>query len=268
VFDIDETLVHCITDKSEDSHIRLKIDLPNNKKTKVGLNIRPGVKDALLEICNDYHCIAYTASEKCYADKVLDHIDPESKIFQYRLYRNNCVKVEHESKTLYIKDLRIINNVDLKNLIIIDNSVLSFSFQLENGIPILPYYDNKDDSEMKFLVKYLKHLSNNVDIRVENSKMMQLESLMKKLEEKISSSSLMFETDSRISSLKSDLIEDDCKCKFIYKSLVQVSEDLSDYIDANLRRSIEDFSSFGDKSLIKDDIYFVWSRLKDMTFDN
>lgn len=37
---------------------------------------------------------------------------------------------------------------------------------------------------MKFLVKYLKHIANSKDIRVENSKMMQLESLLKKLDEK------------------------------------------------------------------------------------
>ncbi len=95
VFDIDETLVHCVLDKSETPHIKLNINLPNGKTTSVGLrlNIRPNVKESLLEICEEYYCVAYTASKKCYADKVLDYIDPDSQIFKYRLYMNYCVKI-------------------------------------------------------------------------------------------------------------------------------------------------------------------------------
>lgn len=44
---------------------------------------------------------------------------------------------------VYIKDLRIIKNRNLKDMVIIDNAVYSFGFQLDNGIPILPFYDDK-----------------------------------------------------------------------------------------------------------------------------
>lgn len=44
---------------------------------------------------------------------------------------------------VYIKDLRIIKNRNLKDVVIIDNAVYSFGFQLDNGIPILPFYDDK-----------------------------------------------------------------------------------------------------------------------------
>lgn len=124
----------------------------------------------------------YTASEKCYADKVMDYLDPEQKLIRYRLYRHNCVQVKLDEKKIYVKDLRIFKNVELKDMIIIDNSVLSFAFQLDSGIPILPYYDNKQDIELPFLVKYLKHLSEGNNIPKENKKMIQLDQFLKKVE--------------------------------------------------------------------------------------
>ena len=53
---------------------------------------------------------------------------------------------------VYIKDLRIIKNRNLKDIVIIDNAVYSFGFQLDNGIPILPFYEDKSDEEMLHLV--------------------------------------------------------------------------------------------------------------------
>ena len=74
------------------------------------------------------------------------------------------------NESIYVKDLRIFKNVKMENMIIIDNSVLSFAFQLENGIPILPYYDNKEDIELKFLSNYLVNICNSQDLRIENIK--------------------------------------------------------------------------------------------------
>lgn len=103
--------------------------------------------------------IIYTASDQSYADSVIGYIDPMKSYFKYRLYRHNCVKIISDNGPLYVKDLRIIKNCPLTNMVIIDNSCLSFAFHLDNGIPILPYYSNKDDNEMIFLKNYLAKLS-------------------------------------------------------------------------------------------------------------
>jgi CTD small phosphatase-like protein 2 len=71
---------------------------------------------------------------------------------------------------VHIKDLRIIKNRNLKDVVIVDNAVYSFGFQLDNGIPILPFYDDKNDEEMLHLVYYLKCLSQFQDIREQNKK--------------------------------------------------------------------------------------------------
>ena len=46
-----------------------------------------------------------------------------------------------------------------------------------NGIPILPYYNNKKDTELIILVNYLKHLFKFDDMRIENRRNIRLELL-------------------------------------------------------------------------------------------
>ena len=62
----------------------------------------------------------------------------------------------------YVKDLRIITNKKMSEMIIIDSSPQNFLFQIDNGIPILPWSDNNsDDYELKYLVNYLINLNAN-----------------------------------------------------------------------------------------------------------
>jgi Dullard-like phosphatase family protein len=147
------------------------------KKAKVGINIRPYLKETLDILSKNYIMIIYTASHQSYADAVVDYIDPEKKYFKQRLYRQNCLRVQMEEEFIYVKDLRLLENIDLKRTIIIDNSLLSFAFQLDNGIPILPYYDSKSDNEFISLINYLNFLYKADDIRTENRKIFKLEYL-------------------------------------------------------------------------------------------
>jgi CTD small phosphatase-like protein 2 len=48
-----------------------------------------------------------------------------------------------------VKDLRIFKNRNLKDIILVDNAGYSFGFQINNGIPIIPFYNNKKDRELK-----------------------------------------------------------------------------------------------------------------------
>jgi CTD small phosphatase-like protein 2 len=44
---------------------------------------------------------------------------------------------------MYVKDLSRINR-PLKDTVLVDNAAYSYCMQLNNGIPILPFYDGKD----------------------------------------------------------------------------------------------------------------------------
>ena len=50
-------------------------------------------------------------------------------------------------------------------MVLIDNAVHSFGFQVNNGIPMVPFYNDKKDREMIYLTHYLKELVGLKDIR-------------------------------------------------------------------------------------------------------
>ena len=54
---------------------------------------------------------------------------------------------------------------NLSDVIIIDNSPLSFGFQPENGMPILSWYDDRTDTKLIELIPVLKLLSEVPDVR-------------------------------------------------------------------------------------------------------
>jgi hypothetical protein len=66
----------------------------------------------------------------------------------------------------YVKDLKIFEDAyDLKDVVIIDNSVLSFAYHLDNGIPISPFYDSKTDTELLDIADFLVKYADENDIR-------------------------------------------------------------------------------------------------------
>ena len=59
-----------------------------------------------------------------------------------------------------MKDLRVFSHIPLKDIILVDNAVYSFGFQLDNGIPIFPYIQGKDDLQLQYLKEYLSLIVN------------------------------------------------------------------------------------------------------------
>ena len=175
IFDLDETLVHCQVKNIEECQYQIDINLPSKKKAKIGINIRPNLNRALNKIKDKYIIVVFTASHKSYADAVLNFIDPNDLYFKYRLYRNNCTTIKLNGKEIYIKDLSLFKNINLKNIIVVDNSVMSFYFNLNNGIPILPYYNSFKDNELICLSYYLFSIYDYHDLRNANKKNFKLE---------------------------------------------------------------------------------------------
>ena len=187
VFDLDETLIHGVVNisnyKKEENII--SITLPSKKIAKIGVNIRPHWKEAIEKISKLYTIAIYTASHKSYADAVLNFLDPENKYFYNRLYRSNCIDCKIDGKDLYVKDMNIFEGFDPKNILIVDNSVMAFAYDLDNGIPILPYYDAEKDFELLFVAYYFESLYNCDDLRLINKQYMKLDYYLKQAIEEI-----------------------------------------------------------------------------------
>jgi len=171
VFDMDETLIHCNESSDMPSDVVLPIIFPNGEVVEAGINVRPYALEILKELSQFYEIIVFTASHSCYANVVLDYLDPHEQYIHHRLFRESCVVTE---EGVHIKDLRVIGNRNLEDLLLIDNAAYSFGFQLENGIPIIPFYDNKADQELRHLIPYLKFLSSVKDLREINKQTFKL----------------------------------------------------------------------------------------------
>ena len=120
--------------------------------------------------------MVFTVSHKWYADVILNHIDPENKYFQHRLYRDHCIKT---TDNVYVKDLRVLRNRDLKETILVDNAVYSFGAQLSNGIPITPFKDDLEDQEFLSLINFIKYLGTQDDMRAACRESFKLEQVHK-----------------------------------------------------------------------------------------
>ena len=70
-------------------------------------------------------------------------------------------------------------------MVIIDNSVLSFAFHLDNGIPILPYYNGEEETEMQNLCWLLLEFSKYDDLQSQINEWIELKAYGKKIQKKI-----------------------------------------------------------------------------------
>ena len=159
IFDLDETLIHSQRDLSTCAKI-VKVNVYNNNNNTnymlLGINIRPCLKELFMQLKDKFHFVIFTSAFKKYADPIIDLIDPYGEIFCLRLYRHHCIQIMLHNEVCYIKDLRIFNGiVDLDNVVIVDNSIMSFCYQVDNGVPILPFYTNMNDREIIYLCEFM-----------------------------------------------------------------------------------------------------------------
>lgn len=141
---------------------------------QVGINIRPYTLEFLEKLSLLYEIYIFTASAFDYATEIINFIDPDRKYISGILFRENCMETKIG---FFIKDLRIIKNRNLKDILIVDNLAHCFGFQIENGIPILEFHDDKHDKELKHLCSYLIDACGKEDLREFNKERLKLNEL-------------------------------------------------------------------------------------------
>jgi len=73
--DLDETLFHCFDQRNHENDLEIIADL-DNVWEKIYISIRPYAISFLKRMQKYFNIVAFTASEKCYADAILNEIDP------------------------------------------------------------------------------------------------------------------------------------------------------------------------------------------------
>ena len=159
VLDLDETLVHSqFMEFSDKSDLVIQIEI-ENEIHDIHVKVRPGVKEFLEKMDKIYELVVFTASISKYADPLLDLIDKKGYC-PYRLFREHCTLIN----TTFVKDLQRLGR-DIKNIIIVDNSPVSYALHPENGLPILTWFEDKSDRELYKITPILQFLSSVPDVR-------------------------------------------------------------------------------------------------------
>lgn len=130
VLDLDETLIH--------------FD-PQTRQFRS----RPFCLGFLRNLSAYYEIVVFTAATKNYADQIIDALDPEKTLIDFRLYRQHTKPQDG----VYYKDLKPLGR-DLRKTIIVDNIADNFAKQKENGIEIKGWYFEKEDTELRKLQQF------------------------------------------------------------------------------------------------------------------
>ncbi|KAH8739001.1 NLI interacting factor CTD-like phosphatase [Cryptosporidium ryanae] len=161
VLDMDETLVHCT---NEPIRGNIKPDLLVNISTFESpwtVYFRPFLKLFLNCASKIGNICIFTASTREYAEQVINSIDPNNNLIKYRLFREDCTIYNNG----YMKDLRIIKGANLNRTVLVDNSLISNTLQLDNAIPVDSWYGCPKDNELLRVLILLNRLQFLSDVR-------------------------------------------------------------------------------------------------------
>lgn len=164
--DLEETLLHIVKEFEGEVASEGTIDVSFRDGTRsltIKVKLRPYLQEFLQTVSEFYEVVIFTACTAKMAHVLVDVFDPERKIITDILTREECV---HDSQSgFFIKELSVMKNRDIKDIIIIDNYVHSFALNIPNGIPILAWTTDPKDLELKHLPKFLLEASEAMDVR-------------------------------------------------------------------------------------------------------
>lgn len=149
VLDLDETLCHSASlplDRPAD--IEFEVNDIGGKKPVYSYK-RPYMEEFLQWVSQLFEVVVFTAAQQEYGEQLLSKLD-NTHLLEHKLYRDSCRFV----KGAYVKDLNVLGR-NLNEIILIDDALYSFSYQIDNGIPIKGWYGDAKDKALLHLIPFL-----------------------------------------------------------------------------------------------------------------
>jgi Dullard-like phosphatase family protein len=134
VFDLDETLIFSSAISPNCASIPIRVG-----RRRMYVRQRPGLADFLDAVSRRFDLFFFTASERDYANQIIDAIAPKTP-HDHRFFRDSCATRSGYS----VKDLRLIKR-PLTHVLIIDDIEGSALLQPQNLVRIAPWYGKEDD---------------------------------------------------------------------------------------------------------------------------
>ena len=185
VIDLDETLIHSVSrgtthvNTAQGHIVEVKFS-SSGVSTLYYVYKRPYCDFFLSTVSRWYNIVIFTASMREYADPVIDWL--ESSFVGHiskRLYRNDCTLRDGVG---YIKDLtavlrdqqqqqqspdlaKISQDNALRELIIVDNSPVSYAMNVDNAIQVEGWINDPTDTDLLNLLPLLEALRFTTDVR-------------------------------------------------------------------------------------------------------
>ncbi|CAN3474996.1 nuclear envelope morphology protein 1 [Diutina catenulata] len=180
ILDLDETLIHSLSRGSPRSALgggpapkMIEICL-NDVSSLYYVHKRPFCDYFLAEISQWFELQVFTASVQQYADPIIDWLERDiwaalgkkrtpGPVFTKRYYRNDCT---FRKGVGYLKDLsRFFPPEELKNVVILDNSPVSYALHETNAVMIEGWINDQHDRDLLNLLPMLRSLSHSIDVR-------------------------------------------------------------------------------------------------------
>ena len=161
--DLDETLIKAT-----------RQDDAKNSRQGYSVAFRPHIMEFLHIMSQLYEIYVFTTASESFAHGVIDKLNRNHPYIKDCLSRNHCFTTK---RGYFLKDLRMVKNRGLEDIVLVDNCVHAFGLQLSNGIPIPEFNGEKDDNHLLRLVPVLETISQADDVREEIKKHVDLEQL-------------------------------------------------------------------------------------------
>jgi NLI interacting factor-like phosphatase len=147
IFDIDDTLL-------------CTIGQVDGKEPIVVM--RPHYHDVLQKLSVYYDIWVWTAAVKEYGEYVINkYIDPSKTLIKNAFYRDQCIQI---LDSIYLKDVRIFENVSLSKVAIVENQLISFCMNIDNGF-LIDSYNGGEDDELLTVLDFFGIAAKDKDIR-------------------------------------------------------------------------------------------------------